>query len=190
MKWLVVCLGNPGLRYQKTRHNLGWMVANHLLQSLPSTKLNVHHVDNLYSCEVGSTDFQLLMPGQFVNNSGKSVVDALRDLDSCSSEFIVIHDDIDLKLGTIRIKHEGSAGGHNGVKSIISAVKSDKFARIRLGVGRPPRNVDPADFVLEPFLESELLIANRMIDSASQAVCKMAVHEWEQLAPEFLLAEN
>tara|TARA_Y100000588_G_scaffold321944_1_gene353629 strand:+ start:505 stop:1077 length:573 start_codon:yes stop_codon:yes gene_type:complete len=190
MKWLVVCLGNPGARYHKTRHNLGWMVANHLAQSLPTTKRTIRNAGRVYSCEIESSCLEILQPSNYVNNSGKSVVKVLENLGICLSSLVVVHDDIDLKLGSVRVKTEGSSGGHNGIKSIISAVKSDQFVRIRMGVGRPPSGVDAADFVLESFLDSELSSVNTMISLASRTVCALVVKEPGQVIPEIPIIEN
>lgn len=147
-------LGNPGLRYYRTRHNAGFLAVDILARKHDV----LYRVKKEY--ELAETDFYtervyLAKPLTFMNLSGRAVRKLRRKLGLEPSHILVIHDDIDLRPGTIRIKRGGSSGGHLGVESIIKELGTDDFARIRIGVGRPPEGVDPADFVLAEMEDDE-----------------------------------
>ena len=149
---IVVGLGNPGERYAATRHNVGAMVVDHLA-ALAGGRLAAQRKTR---CDVlesrwGSHRVVLARPHSFMNESG-GPVKALAAYYRVPSECIVVlHDELDLPFGAVRIKQDGGDNGHNGLKSIRSALGTGDTVRIRIGVGRPPGRQDPADFVLRPF---------------------------------------
>lgn len=149
---LIVGLGNPGSQYTWTRHNLGFMVVG----SLEKKK----------SCS-------LLMPTTFMNNSGAAVAAAVKKLSVKLDDILIVYDDMALNFGQIRIKPDGSAGGHNGIKSIIEHLGTKEFARLRLGIGKPKPGTDAADYVLSDFTPAEKKILPDFINNAHQCV-----HSW------------
>ena len=136
--WLVVGLGNPGNEYEKTRHNIGFMVVDALAArfSIAFTQKTAHFIYGRGFIEEAKAI--LIKPLTFMNRSGIAVRDALRRYDEIEN-LIVIHDDLDLETGIIRIRKSGSSGGHKGVQSIIDSLGSREFIRIKIGIGRPDR---------------------------------------------------
>ena len=154
--WLVVGLGNPGPTYASTRHNIGAMVIDELVAQ-NSEKLTRHKRALADVCETrsGGAQVVLVKPLSYMNESG-GPVKALANFYKVSLEqIIVLHDELDIPLAAIRVKLGGGDNGHNGLKSIRSALGSGDWFRIRLGIGRPPGQQDPADFVLRSFSSTE-----------------------------------
>ena len=151
---LIVGLGNPGSEYEETKHNVGFWVVDAFAEqhrvSLSIKKAEAKIGRGSLPGPVGQIDFVLAKPQTFMNLSGRSVQGLLRTFGVTPSEMIVIYDDLDLECGRIRLRTKGGAGGHRGVASIIEAVGSDQFIRLRIGIGRNPRQ-DAADYVLSPF---------------------------------------
>jgi peptidyl-tRNA hydrolase, PTH1 family len=168
---VVAGLGNPGPEYAQTRHNMGFRVVELLAANL-GAKLG----EATCSARWGVTDFgdevdvALAMPQTFMNVCGRSVACVMSSVNVEAGDLIVVHDDMDLPLGAVRVKDGGGAGGHNGVASVIEALGREDFVRVRLGIGRPPGKMDPAEFVLERFKPDELEEVEYMIPSAGQAV--------------------
>jgi peptidyl-tRNA hydrolase, PTH1 family len=133
---LIVGLGNPGGEYESSRHNIGFMVVDKLSKELSTEKVNfsLDQKHNAFVAKIG--DIYLVKPQTFMNNSGQAVRGLLDYYKLSASDLWVIHDDIDLPLGKIRIREHGASGGHNGVDSVIKAVATDQFVRFRLGTGR------------------------------------------------------
>lgn len=154
--WLIVGLGNPGDNYAKTRHNVGWRALDILAQELHA-KVDRAKFRGLY----GQATFEgqkliFLKPQTFMNLSGLSVMDAARFYKLPPERIIVLFDDISLPVGRLRIRPDGSAGGHNGIKSIIGAINSQSFPRVKIGVGAKPHpDYDLADWVLSAFPPDE-----------------------------------
>ena len=142
--WLVVGLGNPGAKYARNRHNIGFQVVDELASShgLPAWKVSKHGGDmtsGVITTERGRERAVLLKPMEFMNLSG-GAVQRTADFHHIEPEnILVVHDEIDLELGTVRLKSGGGHGGHNGLRSIIERLGSGKFARLRMGVGRDPK---------------------------------------------------
>ncbi|AWB83717.1 aminoacyl-tRNA hydrolase [Corynebacterium liangguodongii] len=130
-QWLVVGLGNPGLRYARTRHNVGFMVVDTLGRSLGET-------------------VAVLKPQTYMNNSGDVVAPAARELGLGAERIIVCHDELDLPAGVVRLKQGGNENGHNGLKSITESLGTRDYLRVRIGIGRPPAGVAVPDYVLSP----------------------------------------
>jgi len=164
---LVAGLGNPGSKYAATRHNVGFMVAEELaVRSGISLKRSGYQ--GIYGVgRAAGAETTILLPQTFMNLSGASVAAACKSLGVEPGDLIVIHDDIDLPFGALRIKLGGGHGGHNGIRSICSVLGRGDFVRVRVGVGRPPVGGDVAGYVLGPFGAAERgQLANALTNSA------------------------
>ena len=167
VSWLVVFLGNPGLRYEGTRHNAGFMTADALARK-KNISINRSRFQALTaSCPIGDTTVLLMKPQTYMNLSGEAVGQAARFYKIPADHVLVVSDDITLPIGAMRIRTKGSAGGHNGLKNIISVLGTEEFPRIRLGVGSPPHpDFDTVDWVLSVFRDRD---AVDMAEAASRA---------------------
>ncbi len=171
VSWIVVFLGNPGARYAGTRHNVGFMTADAF------AKKNGIRIDRLKfkaltnTCEVAGEKVFLMKPQTFMNLSGDAVRQAAAFYKLPVEKIIVVSDDISLPVGKLRIKRNGSAGGHNGLKDIIAKCGSDEFPRVKIGVGAPPDpEYDVADWVLSTFKNSDAEIIGEAVCRAASAV--------------------
>jgi peptidyl-tRNA hydrolase, PTH1 family len=151
---LIAGLGNPGPEYAQTRHNVGWMVIDRLADVL-SVRLESRAEGSVGRLDRKNRRLVLLKPASFVNTSGPVVKGLAKSLGVAGDRVLVVHDDLDLEFAAVRVKVGGGSGGHRGLKSIAAALGTDQFVRIRLGIGRPPGRMDPADFVLSPFKPKE-----------------------------------
>lgn len=158
-RWLVIGLGNPGAEYEKTRHNIGAMLVAHMAE-VNRTKFNSHKARaNVSEFRLGvGVDAPALIIATlrcYMNESG-GPTKALADFYKIPGDHLIIaHDELDIPFSSIRVKFGGGDNGHNGLKSITSAMGSADYFRLRLGIGRPPGTQDPADFVLKPFNSTE-----------------------------------
>lgn len=167
---LIVGLGNPGSEYHLTPHNLGFMAVDRLAEICKAEFSRREARARVASGRFFGEKVILAKPQTFMNLSGISVSGLLRSLNSPLENLIVLVDDVDLPLGTLRVRRKGSAGGHNGLKSIIGALDTDVFTRIRMGVG-PERPVDDlVRYVLDPFRQEDRETVDGMIEQALQAV--------------------
>ncbi|MBP5155196.1 MAG: aminoacyl-tRNA hydrolase [Clostridia bacterium] len=148
LDFLAVGLGNPGSPYAATRHNVGFMAVDSLAAKLGVKIDRVRHNALTAKCEINGRKGMLLKPQTFMNNSGLSVADAARYYNVLPHEIIVMYDDVSLPVGALRVRKSGSAGGHNGVESIIEYLGSDGFPRIRFGIGSKPAGWELSDYVL------------------------------------------
>ena len=171
VSWLIVCLGNPGPKYECTRHNAGFMTADALAKKLGVSISRARFKALTAAAEINGEKVLLMKPQTFMNLSGEAVGEAARFYKIPSDHVIVVSDEISLPLGKLRVRMKGSAGGHNGLKSIIAALGSDAFPRVRIGVGAPPHpDYDMADWVLSVFRNQELLDMRDAADRAAEAV--------------------
>lgn len=180
---LIVGLGNPGARYEFTRHNLGFLVVQELAE-----RHGVVIGEKRFRCrlgrgKIGDTEAVLALPQEFMNLSGLAVRDLLSGLSLDLESLLVVHDDIDLPLGKIRKKLRGGDAGHRGIRSIIVEVGSEEFMRLRVGIGRPPEGEDPADYVLSPFFEEEIAAAEEQISRAARRLEEIISGGPESQAP-------
>lgn len=172
--YIIVGLGNPGKEYENTRHNIGFSVIDSMAQEYRISVLEIKHRAQIGKGYINGQRVILAKPLTYMNLSGESVR-ALTDyykIDT-ETELIVIYDDISMDVGQLRIRKKGSAGGHNGIKSIISHLGSDVFQRIKMGVGDKKPGCDLADYVLGHFDKSERDMIDQSIRNASAAAVMM-----------------
>ena len=173
---LIVGLGNPGRRYRGTRHNVGWEVIA-LLAERAGIRVNEDEgFAEVGRGTIGTRRVLLARPYTYVNVSGEAVRDLRRRHRLRPADILIIVDDIDLPLGRLRLRAGGSAGGHNGLKSVIEALGTTEFPRLRVGIGSPPLGIDPADFVLTRFTAEEERMVHESLERAAEAV-ELAVTE-------------
>ena len=184
--WIVVGLGNPGREYEKTRHNVGFRAAE-LLAKEADVKLDRAKFRGLTrSCTLAGQQVLLLKPETFMNNSGEAVQLAAMFYKIPIDHILVLSDDISLPVGRIRVRGEGSAGGHNGLKSIISHLGSQDFPRIRIGVGAKPHpDYDLADWVLSGFSPEEEKALAPALDHAAAAALELIKNGVQSAASHF-----
>lgn len=172
--YLVVGLGNPGRQFTGNRHNLGKMIVTALARDLKLDFSERHPKADLARTVLKGKEVILATLTDYMNSSGFGV-DALRLFYGIElNNLIIVHDDLDLELGEIRIKKGGGSGGHNGLKSIIDIMDTDQFVRVRVGIGRPPGKKDPAEYVLDDFTVVQFAELEFVLNDALEAV-KMIV---------------
>jgi len=180
--WLIVGLGNPGPRYEATRHNVGQMVIDELArrrsETLKSHKANARVAETWL--RPGGAKLVLAKPNSFMNVSGGPVSALAAFYGVPAERVVVVHDELDIPFDSLKLKTGGGHGGHNGVRDVAKALGTPDFARVRVGIGRPPGRQDPADWVLDPFGAAERQNLPIAIGDAADAV--------EQLVDEGLLA--
>lgn len=165
---IIIGLGNPGLKYENTRHNAGFMVIDKLAKKC-GMEFNQEKFSSYFSKgKVNGEDVILLKPTTYMNNSGFALRQCLDFYKVGMEDVIIIYDDVDLPVGKLRLRQKGSAGGHNGIKSIISCGFSSEFDRIRVGVGKDPR-IPMIEWVLSKFREEEKEDLDSALNLAAQA---------------------
>jgi len=168
--YLIVGLGNPGIQYDNTRHNLGFRVID-----LLSKKHNLHLRNKGFFSKSANTEFVkkkvvLACPQTFMNNSGLAVKSLVENYKVDINDLMVIHDDLDLDVGRMKIAYGGGSGGHRGIKSVILHLGSCSFARIKIGIGRPKHGEVIEDFVLNPFYSDQEKIIKEVLNVVTEAV--------------------
>ena len=175
-RFMVVGLGNPGEAYRQTRHNVGFQVLDRLSQEY-GIPLNDRRFDNCFGLGVlAGQALVLSAPQAFMNRSGPPVLRLLSYYGISSKDVLIIHDDIDLAFGRIKIKEKGGHGGHNGLKSVMDALSSGEFARLRIGIGRPARGGDVIDHVLGTYSTQENEMLDAVLARASDAAVTVLCH--------------
>jgi PTH1 family peptidyl-tRNA hydrolase len=169
-RFLVVGLGNPGPRYAATRHNAGFLVVDLLAERIGG-RLKAHkgRADVLEG-RLAGVPVVLAEPRSYMNESGGPVVSVARFYKIPVARVVVVHDELDLPFGALRLKSGGGDGGHNGLRSLTAALGSKDYLRVRFGIGRPPGRQDPADFVLREFGAAERKDLGYHVDRAADAV--------------------
>ncbi|MBQ7667902.1 MAG: aminoacyl-tRNA hydrolase [Clostridia bacterium] len=165
--YIIVGLGNPGGEYEKTRHNTGYMFLDRL-----ASKYNISVTKEKFKAKVGDGHIEgkkvlLVKPETYMNNSGESVIEIVNFYKEDLDNVLIVYDDIDLPVGKIRIRESGSAGTHNGMKSVLAHLGSKKVKRIRIGIGKP--NIDLINYVLGNFTKEEIKELDVAIDNAVDA---------------------
>jgi peptidyl-tRNA hydrolase, PTH1 family len=185
---LIVGLGNPGNDYAWTRHNVGFLVANHLAASL---NVSFHAGKGefwLAQCSLKNVEITILKPVTYMNNSGIAVREFLEQEEIALETILVVCDDFQLPMGTIRLRRDGSDNGHHGLASIIYHLQTDQFARLRCGIASTSMPVEKSkmkDFVLERFLEPELSIVKNMVEQARDACTSFVLDGIDQAMNKF-----
>ena len=180
--WLIVGLGNPGPRYELTRHNVGQLVLDELAERRGET-FRAHKANARVSetwLRPGGPKLVLAKPNTFMNTSGGVIAGLARFYSVDPQRVVIVHDELDIPFDAIKLKAGGGHGGHNGVRDVAKALDSTDFARVRVGIGRPTGRQDPADWVLDPFGATERKNLPILLADAADAV--------EQLIDEGLLA--
>lgn len=171
ISWLVVGLGNPGAKFENTRHNVGFMTADALADrgGDPIRRVKYHALTS--EAVIGGQSVLLMKPTTFMNLSGQAVSEAARFYKIPADHVLVVSDDVDLPLGKLRIRKSGSAGGHNGLKNIIQLLGTDQFPRLKIGVGgKPHPDYNMADWVLGQFQGQDKKTIDEAVSRAADAV--------------------
>lgn len=167
---MIVGLGNPGAEYAKTRHNVGFMCIDALADRIGVDAWREWQQAVVCDAHLGAEKVVLVKPWTYMNESGRAVGSMMSYFKLDPADLIVIYDDMDIPCGTVRIRRKGSAGGHNGIKSILSHVGREDFARVRIGIGRPLSGWTVVDHVLAPFMPEDLPKVKDAIDYLLPAV--------------------
>lgn len=175
--YLIVGLGNPGNKYEKTRHNVGFMAIDKIAEKLGIDVNKIKFKGLFGQATYKGEKVILLKPQTYMNNSGESVVPFFNYYNIEIENLIVLVDDIDIDFGMVRVKKKGSAGTHNGMKSIINLMGKSDFPRIKIAVGKKPSFMDLANFVLSNFNKEESQILEKEIDLAVDAVFDIIDHD-------------
>jgi len=168
--FLIVGLGNPGRKYELNRHNVGFMVLNHLSIKLGESFGKVETKALISKTTYKGERVILVKPQTYMNNSGMSVSSLARFYQVPLDNLLVAYDDVDLPLGILRLRPSGGSAGQKGMQSIIERLGTDQFPRLRIGTGRPPGRMDAADYVLQDFPAQETDLLNETLDRAVEAV--------------------
>ena len=167
---LVVGLGNPGPRYADNRHNIGFRAVEAIAQAYDLHFSRTEHNAKTAHGYIGSRRVILAQPQTWMNDSGKAVGPLARFYKVAPEDLLVIYDDLDIALGTVRFRAEGSSGGHRGVQSIVQVMGTETVPRLRLGIGRPPGRMDPAAYVLQNFSGDETPLVWQVLRTARDLV--------------------
>jgi len=167
---VIAGLGNPGKEYEKTKHNVGFRLVDALASDLGVTDWRDKFEAKVAETRIGTEKVLLVKPQTYMNESGRAVGPLLSWYKLGAEDLIVAHDDMDIPVGTIRLRHKGSAGGHNGIKSILAHVGDEHFARVRIGIGRPHAGWTVVNHVLAPFAAEEDAQVNEAVKYLVPAV--------------------
>ncbi len=169
-RWLVAGLGNPGPQYAANRHNAGFMVADVLAARIGTGFKRHRSRAHIAEGRLGGRPVTLAKPMGFMNVSGGPVAALCGFYKIPPERLVVVHDELDIPFEAIRLKQGGGDNGHNGLRSVTAALGTRDYYRVRLGIGRPPGRMDPADFVLRDFTSQERTLLPELVDSAADAV--------------------
>jgi len=174
--YLIVGLGNPGRRFRNDRHNIGFMVLDRLLTRWDLKFSRSQQKALIADGKIDDHRVIFAKPQTYMNAVGKSVAPLLRYYQIPLPNLLIIFDDLDLPLSTIRIRPQGGSGGHRGMQSILQQLGSENFPRMRLGIGRPPGQMDPAAYVLQSFSKHELEVVNILLEKAVDSI-EVYIHD-------------
>ncbi len=169
-EWIVVGLGNPGQKYSRHRHNLGFMVLDALAEEARGIWIRSRELAFVCRLTLENQDILLIKPQTYMNLSGRAVSEISYGPKTDLSRLIVLHDDLDLAEGAVRIKMGGGDGGHKGVRSIADLLASREFIRVRLGIGRPPAEITAEQFVLSPFSSEQEEVRKSLVKTGLLAI--------------------
>lgn len=168
--YLIAGLGNPGLKYKNTRHNVGWMAIDALAEDVGAKFVKNRFSAKVAECRICSERCILIKPLTYMNLSGKAVREAASFYKIPPENVIVLYDDIDLDIGRLRVRGKGSAGSHNGMKSVVGEMNSEEMKRVRLGIGKNPPYMDLAAYVLQKLGGKEKAAIKEAAEKAAGAV--------------------
>lgn len=181
MEYIICGLGNPGVQYENTRHNTGFMAIDTIAEDIKADVKKLRFKSLTADVMLGGVRCLLMKPTTFMNKSGEAVIEALNFYKLSPERLIVIYDDISIDVGRTRIRRKGSDGGHNGIKSIILETNSDAFPRIKIGVGgKPHPDYNLADWVLSPFLKEQAEALESSLTNAAKAAELMVQGKFDE----------
>jgi PTH1 family peptidyl-tRNA hydrolase len=183
--YLFAGLGNPGAKYRQNRHNIGFMVVDALAEAVGISLSRVEQHALIGKGRIEEEQIILVKPQTYMNESGRSIAPLIRFYKIPLSQFIVIHDDLDLPLGTIRLRPGGGSGGQRGIESIADKLGTRDFNRLRVGIGRPPGRMDPKDYVLHDFEPKDVEILPEVLARCADAIHRFLHHGIEKAMNDF-----
>lgn len=184
MRW-IVGLGNPGKQYEATRHNAGFIVIDELSRRWGAGNFQSKCKALVAEARVQGVRVALLKPMTYMNLSGEAVRAFMEYFKADLEDAIIVYDDLDTEVGRIRLRYQGSAGGHNGIKSIIQHTGTQVFNRVRMGISRPKPGTAVVDYVLSPFAKAEQPAVERMVSDAADAIEFALTHTFDQTMARF-----
>jgi len=185
LSYLLIGLGNPGREYQTNRHNFGFMVIDRLAVRLGARGLKVQSKAIVTSANYEDRKLILAKPQTYMNLSGQSIQGLANFYKLPLENLLVAHDDLDIPFGTIRMRPGGGPGGQKGIASTIERLGTKDFARLRLGIGRPPGRMDPAAYVLQDFSRDEAKILSELLDRAADATLEFVINGLDKAMNKF-----
>jgi PTH1 family peptidyl-tRNA hydrolase len=174
--FLLVGLGNPGREYRDSRHNVGFMLIDRLCVRLDARGMKMQSKAIVITATHEGRKLILAKPQTYMNLSGQSVQGLAHFYKVPLTDLMILSDDIDLPYGTIRIRAKGGAGGQRGMGSVIERLGTKEFPRLRIGIGRPPGRMDPADYVLQDFSKEEIKALSEILDRAADAALEFVIN--------------
>lgn len=184
--YIIAGLGNPGAQYENTRHNAGFLAIEWLQEEYRGTAYKLKHHAQISECKINGERVLLVRPQTYMNNSGESLREILEFYKEDLSHLIVIYDDIDLPAGAVRVRQKGSAGTHNGMRSLLQHLNSGDFPRVRVGIGRPSHpGMELADFVLGRFAKDELPLMREAVINGAKAAAAIVTRGCEAAMGEY-----
>lgn len=184
-RFLIAGLGNPGKKYASSRHNIGFMVIDQVAKTLNTEFRRMQSKAMVTTSRYQSNSVILIKPRTYMNNSGQAVNALVRFYKIDLENLLVIYDDADLDFETIRLKPEGSSSGQQGMESVIQSLGTDKFPRLRIGIGRPPGKMPTPNYVLQPFTKEEEEALPFLIERAAKAVFMFMAEDIESAMNQF-----
>lgn len=166
----VIGLGNPGSEHEYDRHNAGFMVLDFMAERLRASEALKAHRSRIKESSIAGERVLLVKPQTYMNASGEAAASVARCYRLAPERFVVVYDDLDLPLGSVRVRPDGGAGGHRGMESLIEGLGSRTFCRVRLGIGRPEPGLDVVTYVLSPFSDEERPVARKAVIRAADAI--------------------
>ena len=180
LPYLIAGLGNPGREHSGNRHNVGFMVIDTLAKELTIKMKRIKHKAVIGTGKLEDRQLLLVKPQTYMNASGQSISPLVRYYKVPLEHLMVIHDDLDIPFGTIRMRPGGGTAGQRGMKSIVTQLGSHDFPRLRIGIGRPPGRMYPKDYVLYNFNADQLALRDEVIQKAAKAVCAFILEGLEK----------
>uniref|UniRef100_A0A7C3RLW1 Peptidyl-tRNA hydrolase n=1 Tax=Dictyoglomus thermophilum TaxID=14 RepID=A0A7C3RLW1_DICTH len=176
----IIGLGNPGKEYENTRHNVGFMVVDYLYDYFSFNKWEKIELNFVSEGFIESSKIYLVKPQTYMNLSGKGVKNFLDNYNLEPQEILIVQDDLDLNLGSIRIRFNGKDGGHNGIKSIIQEIQTSNFYRLRIGIGKPIDKAETINYVLGEFTEEEWKILSKVLNKMPEIINTILKEGWDK----------